>query len=78
MPSNCVVPNCLGNRSGKKLSQYTAPNDACCKKWADAIGIPSLKKSQRVCERHFREECLVKHYIKYDNDGKLIIKVIFQ
>lgn len=76
MPSYCVVPNCLGNKSGKKLSQYTPPNEVYCKKWANAIGVPSLKRSHRVCERHFKEECVVKYYIKHDNDGKIIIKVI--
>lgn len=77
MPSNCIVPNCVGNKSRKKLSLYTAPDEIFCQKWADAIGVPNIKRSHRVCERHFKEEWVIKDYIKHDNDGNIIIKVMF-
>lgn len=75
MPKKCVVPNCLSYKSNKKVSVFTPANESLRQKWADAIGLPSFKISQHICERHFEEELIERTKDFKDKDGNLIQSV---
>jgi len=44
-------------------------------KWKESIGIHVLRSNQRVCEKHFDDTLVIKEYIKYDENGKIIAQV---
>lgn len=78
MTNCCVVPNCkTGYRSLKvKRSVFKVPrNEGLSTKWKAVI--PRLKKSSFVCERHFKEEDIIRKYCKYDQNGRKIAEVNF-
>ena len=52
---NCAVPNCTAYVTAKE-SQKFPENLEMSLKWASAIGVPTFKKSWRVCNAHFDEE----------------------
>ena len=72
----CAVLNCTIN-SKKNLSSFKVPTDANLReKWIAAIpSVSTLCVTERVCEKHFEEDLIVREYIQYDADGKLIAQV---
>jgi len=66
----CAVLNC------KKSTQLTfglPKNQNIRQKWLKVI--PYLKRNDRVCEKHFVIGDVIKEYMKYDNEGKIIAQV---
>ena len=77
MPVTCVVKNCSRSKAmTEKVSTLKVPNDKNEReKWRFQIGVPTLLSFHRVCEKHFEKSCVVKEYIRYDNNGKVIAQV---
>ena len=80
MPNRCVVPGCRTRDSNSTLvkrSVFKVPTDKIIlKKWEAAIpDIAKLKPGHHVCERHFDEKYIIRKFVKYDKDGKLIAEV---
>ncbi|XP_033347928.1 uncharacterized protein LOC117232589 isoform X1 [Bombus vosnesenskii] len=78
MPWTCAVPNCRTNKDkrNEKVSVFIVKNENFGAKWAALIpGIERLRTGQRICEKHFEERYIIREYIKYDNNGKIIAQV---
>ncbi|XP_018398163.1 PREDICTED: uncharacterized protein LOC108776136 [Cyphomyrmex costatus] len=79
MPFHCIVPGCktgykdvIDKNTRKKLSLFKPRTDDMLLKWQQIIQRPKSKpllKSNRVCELHFREEDIKKHYVTELSDG---------
>ncbi|XP_046746176.1 uncharacterized protein LOC124411225 isoform X2 [Diprion similis] len=82
MPRSCVVPKCkTGYKSFKvKRSVFKAPSNVeLFDKWKAVLpeGV-RLTATKFVCERHFREEDIVRRYVRFDQSGRKIADVPFK
>ena len=75
----CTVPNCPTNKNKKNtdhISTFKVPSDEDEREqWRLNLGIPILRSSHRICEKHFDENFIIKEWIQYDNDKKIIVQV---
>uniref|UniRef100_T1IRB0 THAP-type domain-containing protein n=1 Tax=Strigamia maritima TaxID=126957 RepID=T1IRB0_STRMM len=80
MVRTCFVPRCKsGYKTCKeKWSLFNTPKDPEQRKmWKKLIGRKDrdLDYGDYVCERHFPPEQIIRHWIKRDNDDRIICKV---
>ncbi|XP_011863356.1 PREDICTED: uncharacterized protein LOC105559571 [Vollenhovia emeryi] len=77
MPKWCVVPNC---KTVSKCSIFRVPKDiVTLKKWEQVIpGIIKLDQTDRVCEKHFKKEDIVREWVKLDANGQVITRVAYK
>ncbi|XP_046595750.1 uncharacterized protein LOC107223825 isoform X2 [Neodiprion lecontei] len=82
MPRSCVVSKCkTGYKSLKvKRSVFKAPSNVeLFDKWKAVLpeGV-RLTATKFVCERHFKEEDIVRRYVRFDQNGRKIADVPFK
>lgn len=80
MPWCAVGSLCLSNSKHErnfKVSYFSIPkNENLRSQWVQSIPtVSSLQGNQRICSRHFDENDIIKEYIKFDSDGKIIAQV---
>ena len=77
----CAVPECKTNSRAEtiKRSVFLVPKDtAQLKKWINAIpGITELKTTSVICEKHFKNSDIIKEWVHYGQDGRIITQVSF-
>ncbi|KAG8225618.1 hypothetical protein J437_LFUL004189 [Ladona fulva] len=83
MGRKCFVPYCKSgyNTCQDVVAMFSCPNDpVSLKLWSEAIARQDrpLRSTDCICEKHFREEDILRSWIAYDKSGKEIMRVNYK
>ncbi|XP_071445549.1 uncharacterized protein [Hetaerina americana] len=83
MGRKCFVPYCNSGYStcNGSVTMFSCPNDPeIMKKWSDAVlrQDRAFRPNDCICEKHFKEEDIIRHWRAYDKNGKEVMKVAYK